>query len=140
MVKSFFGLSLLAGVIALAGCGSSGDSTSGGSSGPTPVPTQSIDPFRALDEVNEDLRDLLASPVTIRTEAPVPVSEFMRLLSLQIPTRLNYVVESTAADRKVTAAFTGASLREVLDATLPAAGVTWEINPNNVVTIRVEPR
>lgn len=80
---------------------------------------------------------LLESPVTIQTERPMPLSEFMRLVSFSTVSELEYYL-ADGADTPVFVNFVDKPLDQVLDATLGPLGLNWEVDENNLFTIQSE--
>lgn len=80
-------------------------------------------------------RNLLISPVTISTEHPIPLGEFMRDLSFSTPHEFQYSI-AAGAQTDVMVNFTDKPLGEVLDAALKPSGLAWEMDEKGVIAIR----
>lgn len=78
---------------------------------------------------------LLEAPVTLQTDRPIPLAEFMRLLSFSTPVEIEYVI-SDAAETPVYANFVDRPLGDVLDAVLRPIGFDWDITGDNMIAIQ----
>lgn len=86
-------------------------------------------------ERRETARQLLNAPITVSTESPIPLTEFMHMLSLMTPTDLEFNV-GQGANAMVFANFRNQTLRYVLDSVLLPAGLSWTIDDRNVIQIQ----
>ncbi|MBI3737393.1 hypothetical protein HY256_12885, partial [Candidatus Sumerlaeota bacterium] len=82
-------------------------------------------------------QDLLNSPVTISTDRPTPLSEFMRIISFSTPSEIQYYI-ADGAQADVFVNFVDKPLKEVLDTVLVPRGLSWSIDDKNVITIKPE--
>ncbi len=82
-------------------------------------------------------QELLNSPVTVSTDRPTPLAEFMRILSFSTPHDIQYYVAS-GAEADVFVNFIDKPLQEVLDTILTPRGLVWSIDEKNVITIKPE--
>lgn len=82
---------------------------------------------------------LLQSPLTIQTDRPTALSEFMRLISFSTAEEIEYYI-ADGADTPVFVNFVDRPLSEVLDSVLLPVGLTWSINENNLITIETDLR
>jgi tetratricopeptide (TPR) repeat protein len=80
---------------------------------------------------------LLRSPLTIQTDRPTALSEFMRLISFSTTEEIEYYI-ADGADTPVFVNFVDRSLADVLDAVLLPVGLTWKIDENNLITIETD--
>lgn len=88
-------------------------------------------------EAQQSRERLLSSPVTIQTDRPTPLAEFMRLISFSTVEEIEYYI-AAGADAEVYANFIDRPLREVLDAVLLPIGLTWEMDAKNLITIKTD--
>lgn len=93
---------------------------------------RSAESRRAQDE-------LLRSPLTIQTDRPTALSEFMRLISFSTAEEIEYYI-ADGAETPVFVNFVDRPLSEVLDAVLVPVGLTWKIDENNLITIETDLR
>jgi type II secretory pathway component GspD/PulD (secretin)/tetratricopeptide (TPR) repeat protein len=80
---------------------------------------------------------LLRSPLTIQTDRPTALSEFMRLISFSTTEEIEYYI-ADGADTPVFVNFVDRSLADVLDAVLLPVGLAWSINQDNLITIETD--
>lgn len=92
------------------------------------------DAEKAQEETGRRAAELLGAPVSITTDRPAPLSEFMRMLSLAAPEELQY---SIAADTEatVTASFRDRPIQEVLTFVLDPLGMTWFMDEGGVIRV-----
>lgn len=89
------------------------------------------------ESLAEAQRELLNSPLTIQTDRPTPLSEFMRLVSFSTAEELEYYI-AEGAETDIFANFVDRPLHEVLDVILLPKGLTWSINESNLITIELD--
>lgn len=78
---------------------------------------------------------LLSAPITISTERPTPLSEFMRIISYSTPEDVQYYI-ADGAEADVFVNFVDKPLRDVLDTVLVPRGLVWEMDDKNVITVK----
>src|SRR5690606_9126166 len=83
--------------------------------------------------------NLLRSPLTIQTDRPTALSEFMRLISFSTAEEIEYYI-ADGAETPVFVNFVDRPLSEVLDAVLIPVGLTWKMDENNLITIETDLR
>lgn len=77
---------------------------------------------------------LLGAPISIQTERKVPLEQFMANLSFVTPVELEYYIVQ-GAEAEIIASFVDRPLRDVLDTILKPRGLTWSLDPKNVIII-----
>lgn len=82
---------------------------------------------------------LLRSPLTIQTDRPTALSEFMRLISFSTTEEIEYYI-AEGAETPVFVNFVDRPLSEVLDAVLLPVGLTWSMDENGLITIETDLR
>lgn len=94
--------------------------------------------LQAAAEVRKkDRQQLLESPITIQTERPTALNDFMRLISLSTAKEMQYYI-ADGAQADIFANFTDKPLKDLLDDVLLPVGLTWDINENNLITIKTD--
>lgn len=83
--------------------------------------------------------ELLRSPLTIQTDRPTALSEFMRLISFSTTEEIEYYI-ADGAETPVFVNFVDRPLAEVLDAVLLPVGLTWSMDENGLITIETDLR
>ncbi|GEM_PF-2020021 len=98
-----------------------------------------VEAQRAARERARAREELLNSPVTVITDRVLSLSEFMRQLSFSTITEIRYYI-ADGAETEIFASLTDMPLREVLDRVLTPKGLAWDIDANNLITIRTNLR
>jgi hypothetical protein len=97
-----------------------------------------VAPSEIISNTAGHSQNIFDARVSITTERAITLAEFMGILSVGVPSDLQYFI-ADGANYRVQANFDDIPLRQVLDSVLIPKGLIWTADVDNILTIRMAP-